>query len=122
MSKRQLETLSFDNSYARLPEAFYAKLNPTPFSSPPYLVHANNAAAELIDLAPDQFTRPEFAGVFGGSMLVPGMEPLAMLYSGHQFGVYVPQPGDGPAILLRCVRTERGEQVDPHVSVEGIGR
>ena len=86
MSKHQLETISFDNTYARLPESFYAKLNPTPFVAPPYLVSFNPAAAELIDLDPAQATRPEFAGVFGGSMLVPGMEPLAMLYSGHQFG------------------------------------
>ena len=47
--------------------------------------------------------------MFGGSLLVPGMEPLAMLYSGHQFGVYVPQLGDGRAILLGEVRNERGE-------------
>src|SRR5439155_21183274 len=85
-----------------------------------YLVHANNAAAELIDLAPDQFTRPEFAGVFGGSMLVPGMEPLAMLYSGHQFGVYVPQLGDGRAILLGEVRNERGEKWDLHLKGAGL--
>ena len=100
MTKRQLEVLSLDNTYARLSEAFYAKLNPTPFSAPPYLVHANPAAAALIDLDPEQFIRPEFAVLFGGSALAPGMEPLAMLYSGHQFGVYVPQLGDGRAILL----------------------
>jgi uncharacterized protein YdiU (UPF0061 family) len=120
MACRSLETLSFDNTYARLPEAFYAKLNPTPFSSPPSLVHANRAAAELIDLDPEQFTRPEFAGVFGGSLLVPGMEPLAMLYSGHQFGVYVPQLGDGRAILLGEVKNERGEKWDLHLKGAGM--
>src|SRR5436853_7940654 len=100
MSKRQLETLSFDNSYARLPEAFYAKLNPTPFSSPPYLLHANNSAAELIDLVPDPFLRLVFVGVFCGSMLVQGIEPLPMLYSGHQYAVDVPHRVDGLPILL----------------------
>ena len=99
MSFRRLEDLAFDNTYARLPEAFYAKLNPTPFSEPSYLVSFNPSAAGLIDLHPDEAKRPEFAGLFGGSLLVPGMEPLAMLYSGHQFGVYVPQLGDGRAIL-----------------------
>src|SRR5881409_3756678 len=103
---RKLEELSFDNSYARLPEAFYAKLNPTPFAEPPYLVSVNPSAAALLDLDPDEAKRPEFAGVFGGSLLVPGMEPLAMLYSGHQFGVYVPQLGDGRAILLGEVKNE----------------
>ncbi len=117
---RTLEQLTFDNSYARLPGAFYAKLNPTPFSSPPYLVHANPAAAALIDLNPGEFKRPEFAGVFGGSLLAPGMDPLAMLYSGHQFGVYVPQLGDGRAILLGEARNGRGEKWDLHLKGAGL--
>jgi uncharacterized protein YdiU (UPF0061 family) len=120
MGRRTLETLSFDNSYARLPEAFYARLNPTPFSSAPFLVHANRAAAELIDLDPEQIARPEFAGLFGGSMLAPGMEPLAMIYSGHQFGVYVPQLGDGRAILLGEVKNDRGERWDLHLKGAGM--
>ncbi|MGH7184419.1 MAG: protein adenylyltransferase SelO, partial [Nitrospiraceae bacterium] len=119
MSKRRLETLSFDNTYSRLPGSFYAKLNPTQFSEPPHLVSFNQAAAELIDLDPEQAKRPEFAGLFGGSLLVPGMEPLAMLYSGHQFGVYVPQLGDGRAILLGEVRNERGEKWDLHLKGAG---
>src|ERR1043165_7902966 len=117
---RTLEELSFDNGYARLPEALYARLNPTPFSAPPYLVNFNPAAAELLDLDPEQAKRPEFAGVFGGSLLVPGMDPLAMLYSGHQFGVYVPQLGDGRAILLGEVRNERGEKWDLHPKGAGL--
>ena len=120
MSMRTLETLSFDNTYARLPEAFYAKLNPTPFSDPPYLVSANPDAAALIDLDPNEMRRPEFAGVFGGSLLVPGMDPMAMLYSGHQFGVYVPQLGDGRAILLGEVKNERGERWDLHLKGAGL--
>ena len=120
MPRRTLETLTFDNSYARLPGAFYAKLNPAPFATPPYLVSFNPAAAELIDLDPEQAKRPEFAGLFSGSMLVPGMEPLAMLYSGHQFGVYVPQLGDGRAILLGEVRNDRGEKWDLHLKGAGL--
>jgi uncharacterized protein YdiU (UPF0061 family) len=120
MSLRRLEDLAFDNTYARLPEAFYAKLNPTPFSEPPYLVSFNPSAAALIDLLPDEAKRPEFAGLFGGSLLVPGMEPLAMLYSGHQFGVYVPQLGDGRAILLGEIKNERGERWDLHLKGAGM--
>jgi uncharacterized protein YdiU (UPF0061 family) len=108
--RRQLEEIKFDNTYARLPEALYAKLNPTPFSEPPYLISFNPAAAELIDLDPEQ----------GGSTLVPGMEPLAMLYSGHQFGVYVPQLGDGRAILLGEARNERGERWDLQLKGAGL--
>ena len=110
--RRTLEDLRFDNTYAKLPEAFYAKLNPTPFSTPPHLISFNPAAAALIDLDPEEATRPEFAGVFGGSLLVPGMEPLAMLYAGHQFGVYVPQLGDGRAILLGEAVSDSGVRWD----------
>jgi len=120
MAGRSLEALRFDNSYARLPEAFYAKLNPTPFANPPHLISFNPAAAALIDLDPEQAKRPEFAGVFGGSLLVPGMEPLAMLYSGHQFGVYVPQLGDGRAIILGEVRNERGEEWELQLKGAGL--
>ncbi|HEV2173179.1 MAG TPA: YdiU family protein, partial [Nitrospira sp.] len=73
-----------------------------------------------IDLDPEQFARPEFAGLFGGSMLAPGMEPLAMIYSGHQFGVYVPQLGDGRAILLGEVKNDRGERWDLHLKGAGM--
>ncbi len=120
MTLHRLETLTFDNSYARLPEVCYAKVNPTPFTAPPFLISANRAAMELLDLDPREATRPEFAGVFGGSLLVPGMEPLAMLYSGHQFGVYVPQLGDGRAILLGEVKNGRGERWDLHLKGAGM--
>jgi serine/tyrosine/threonine adenylyltransferase len=120
MLHRPLEELTFDNTYSMLPQAFYAKLNPTPFSSAPYLVSFNPATAALLDLNPEEAARPEFARVFGGSMLVPGMEPLAMLYSGHQFGVYVPQLGDGRAILLGEVKNDRGERWDLHLKGAGL--
>ena len=120
MGDRQLETLTFHNTYARLPEAFYAKLNPTPISSSPYLVSFNAAAADLIDLDRREAERPEFTALFGGSMLTPAMEPLAMLYSGHQFGVYVPQLGDGRAILLGEATNARGERWDLHLKGAGL--
>jgi serine/tyrosine/threonine adenylyltransferase len=120
MGNHCLETLAFDNTYARLPSAFYAKLNPSPFTSSPYLVSFNPAAADLIDLDHGQAKRPEFAALFGGAMLAPGMDPLAMLYSGHQFGVYVPQLGDGRAILLGEATNARGERWDLHLKGAGM--
>lgn len=116
---KPLEGLTFDNTYARLPEPFYSKLTPTPFSEPPYLVHFNAAAAELLDLDPAEASRPEFAACFGGNLLPPGADPLAMLYSGHQFGVYVSRLGDGRAILLGEVRNEAGEKWDLHLKGAG---
>src|SRR5581483_75407 len=96
---QQLETLRFDNRFARLPDLYYTRLSPTPLPAP-YLVGFNPDAAALIDLDPAEAKRPDFAEYFSGNRLLPGSEPLAMLYSGHQFGVYVPQLGDGRAILL----------------------
>jgi len=95
----RLEELRFDNRYGRLPPDFYTRLSPTPLPDP-YLVAFNPAAADLIGLAPEEAQRPEFAEVFCGNRLLPGFDPLAAVYAGHQFGVFVPQLGDGRAILL----------------------
>lgn len=108
MALHTFESLPFDNSFARLPDTLYARVSPTPFTNPPQVLHWNRAAAALLDLDPQEGARPDCAGLFGGSLLLPGMEPLAMLYAGHQFGVYVPQLGDGRAILLGEVRTAAG--------------
>ena len=94
-----LETLSFDNAFARLPDAFYTRLPPEPLPDP-YLVAASPAAAALIGLDSTELARPEFAQVFAGNRLLPGSEPLAAVYSGHQFGVWAGQLGDGRAHLL----------------------
>ncbi|MHB8534144.1 MAG: protein adenylyltransferase SelO [Sulfuricaulis sp.] len=115
---RKLEQLSFDNSYARLPASFYRRLDPTPMPAP-YLVSFNADAAALLDLDPAEATRAEFAEYFIGNRLLPGSEPLAMLYAGHQFGHYVPQLGDGRAILLGEIKNRAGERWD--VQLKGAG-
>jgi uncharacterized protein YdiU (UPF0061 family) len=115
---RKLNELAFDNTYARLPAAFYSKVSPTALPDP-YLVSFNPAAAALIDLDPSEAERPDFVEYFGGGRALPGVEPLAMLYAGHQFGSYVPQLGDGRAILLGEVRNARGEKWDLHLKGAG---
>ena len=65
-----LEALRFDNSYSRLPPAFYTRLSPTPLPDP-YLVAFNPAAADLIGLDPEEAGRAEFAEVFCGNRLLP---------------------------------------------------
>ncbi len=94
-----LEELRFDNRYGRLPPAFYTRLAPTPLPEP-YLVAFNSGAADLIGLAHEEAQRAEFAEIFCGNRLLPGFDPLAAVYAGHQFGVFVSQLGDGRAILL----------------------
>ncbi|MEK6593951.1 MAG: protein adenylyltransferase SelO family protein, partial [Pseudomonadota bacterium] len=103
---RTLETLNFDNRYGRLPGGFYSRLEPTPLPDP-RLVSFNPAVAQLIDLDPAEARRETFVAAMAGNTPLPGADPLAMLYAGHQFGHYVPQLGDGRAILL-------GEVVNSH--------
>ncbi len=117
---RKLEELDFRNTYARLPEGFYSRLAPTPFSKPPYLVSFNADVATLIDLDPSEAARSEFVDYFSGARPLPGSEPIAMLYSGHQFGHYVPRLGDGRAILLGEVRNRQGEKWDLHLKGAGL--
>src|SRR6266702_3313846 len=116
---RTLETLQFDNTFARLPEVFYAKVMPTPLKNP-CLVAFNPDAAALLDLDPEEARRPEFAGYFAGQYLPPCSEPLAMVYAGHQFGAYVSRLGDGRAVLLGEVRNSRGEKWDLHLKGAGL--
>ena len=115
---QKLETLTFDNTYARLPEAFFARQAPTPMPAP-YLISFNADAAKLIDLHPDEAKRPEFAEYFSGNRTLPGSAPLAMLYAGHQFGHYVPQLGDGRAILLGEALSQTGQHWD--IQLKGGG-
>ena len=117
---RSLESLNFSNSFARrLDEGFFARLAPTPLQDS-YLIAFNPQAAKLVDLAPDQAQRPEFVRYFSGHQRLPGSDPLAMLYAGHQFGHYVPQLGDGRAILLGEVTNRDGQRWELQLKGAGI--
>jgi uncharacterized protein YdiU (UPF0061 family) len=89
----------FDNTYARLPERFYARLAPTPVVAP-RLVQLNAALAAQLELDPEELASPEGVEVLAGNRVPEGAEPVALAYAGHQFGHFVPQLGDGRAILL----------------------
>lgn len=102
-----LDSLRTDNSFAALPDAFYSRVSPQPLGDP-WLVHANPDAAALIGLAPEALSTPEFLAVFSGTRPLPGGTPLAAVYSGHQFGVWAGQLGDGRALLLGEVQGPSG--------------
>ncbi len=87
--------IPFENSFARLPAQFYAVQDPTPVAAPAIIRVNGPLAAELgIDLADLDVQ------VLSGSRVPIGAEPIAMAYAGHQFGNFVPQLGDGRAVLL----------------------
>ncbi|MFN2459951.1 MAG: YdiU family protein, partial [Candidatus Velthaea sp.] len=103
-----LEGLRYDNSFARLPDAFFERRMPTGIANP-VLAAFNADAAASIDLRPGEEARVEFLQFASGNALLPGMEPVAAVYAGHQFGVFVSQLGDGRAILAGEVVNARGE-------------
>ena len=114
----RLEQLEFDNSFAGLPEAFYTRLAPLGLPAP-YLVGASDEVAELIGLDPGEFQRPEFCEIFAGNNLPPGSDALAAVYSGHQFGIWAGQLGDGRAHLLGGLRNAHGHW---EIQLKGAGR
>jgi uncharacterized protein YdiU (UPF0061 family) len=108
----------FENSYARLPEAFYVRLNPVPVRMPKLVVF-NPALAQTLGLNPDALKGDEGAAVFSGNKIPGGAEPLAQAYAGHQFG-YFTMLGDGRAILLGEQVTPKGGRFD--IQYKGSGK
>jgi serine/tyrosine/threonine adenylyltransferase len=112
-------TVSFDNSYARLPERFFARLDPTP-TAQPRLIKFNSSLAAELGLDVSGVDADTLAQLFSGNLRLLSAEPLAMAYAGHQFGHFVPKLGDGRAILLGEVHDVAGVRRD--IQLKGSGR
>ncbi|MDZ4259830.1 MAG: YdiU family protein [Gemmatimonadales bacterium] len=113
-----LDHLRWSNSFARLPEQFYHRVRPTALPDP-HLVAWNEELAAEIGIVGDPARDPDLLAVLAGNRVTPEMAPVAAIYAGHQFGVWVPQLGDGRAILL-------GEVVTPdhsrwEIQLKGAG-
>jgi uncharacterized protein YdiU (UPF0061 family) len=108
----------FDNSYARLPDRFFARVAPTPVAAP-RLIKVNVTLAAELGLDPDWLASDEGVQVLAGNRVPPTAEPIATAYAGHQFGGFVPQLGDGRAILLGEVIDRGGMRRD--VQLKGAG-
>ena len=109
----------FDNTYARLPEHFYARLPPAPVAAP-RLLRLNERVARRLGLDPARLAGPEGVAALAGNRLPEGAEPIAQAYAGHQFGGFSPQLGDGRAILLGEAVAPDGARLD--VQLKGSGR
>ena len=112
--------LSLENHYAQLPEGFYTRMPAEKVGATLRLIHANPSAAGLLNLDPAVFNDPRFVEVMGGHRPLEGFSPLAMVYSGHQFGVWAGQLGDGRALLIGQVRNRKGELWD--IQLKGAGK
>lgn len=111
--------MHFDNTYAHLPERFFARQEPTPVAAPS-LVAWNAPLASRLGFDASERSSDQLASVWSGNQLLEGAEPIAMAYAGHQFGGFVPQLGDGRALLLGEVVDAQGLRWD--VQLKGSGR
>jgi uncharacterized protein YdiU (UPF0061 family) len=109
---------SFSNSYAGLPECFFARQTPTKVARP-RLVKLNHDLAEELGLDLEAIEALGAAELFAGNLMPVGSEPLSIAYAGHQFGQFVPQLGDGRAILLGEVIDRNGDRRD--IQLKGAG-
>src|SRR3984957_2206689 len=114
-----LEELTFSNAFAGLGERFYESRTPSGLEGA-RLVAVSPDAAALIDLSESELTRDEFIRVASGTAILRGMQPLAALYGGHQFGVWAGQLGDGRAITLGEITNKRGEPWE--IQLKGAGQ
>jgi uncharacterized protein YdiU (UPF0061 family) len=112
-------TIAFENSYAALPERFYARVAPSTAETP-RLIKANDELAASLGFDPEWLRSAEGVEFLSGKQVAPGSDPIAMAYAGHQFGNFVPQLGDGRAILLGEVVDPSGRRYD--LQLKGAGR
>ncbi|CQI88356.1 protein adenylyltransferase SelO [Yersinia rohdei] len=110
--------LQFNNSYEQQLSGFYTPLQPTPLQGARLLYHSEPLAQEL-ELDASWFSAPKSA-VWAGERVLPGMKPLAQVYSGHQFGMWAGQLGDGRGILLGEQQLSDGRSMDWHLKGAGL--
>ena len=92
----------FQNTYAALPANFFARVAPTPVASP-RLIKLNRPLAVRLRLDPELLSSPEGAEILAGKRIPDGADPIAIAYAGHQFGHFVPHPGDGAILLAEVI-------------------
>lgn len=111
--------LAFQNRFAELGSPFFTTLSPSPLKSP-YLIAASTAMLHEFGISDLQIRDTEFVEIFSGNRTHPSSNPLAAVYSGHQFGVWAGQLGDGRAILLGDLATQNNH--DRHeIQLKGAG-
>ena len=113
--------IPFDNTYARLPEAFYERVKPATAPSPK-LLRVNDGLARQLRIDPEFLKTSAGLAILSGNTIAPGSEPIAQAYAGHQFGNFVPQLGDGRALLLGEVVDVEGKRYDLQLKGSGPTR
>src|SRR3984893_11169915 len=109
----------FDNTYAQLPERFFAKQEPARVPEPK-LIRLNLGLAAKLSIDSDWLKSADGVAMLAGNAIPEGAEPIAQAYAGHQFGGFVSQLGDGRAILLGEIVDTDGARRD--LQLKGSGR
>lgn len=110
--------LNFDNSYARLPKHWFQRVDPSPLKDT-LLISFNAPLAQQLGLEPSEWSASRLIETFSGEKLPEGAEPLAMKYTGHQFGSYNSELGDGRGLLLGEHLAPDGQRWDLHLKGAG---
>ncbi|MGD9912952.1 MAG: YdiU family protein [Rhizobiaceae bacterium] len=111
----------FQTTYAELPERFYAPTPPNPVSAP-QLIKLNRPLAGKLGLDASFLASPEGVAMLAGNAFPDTAKPIAMAYAGHQFGNFVPQLGDGRALLVGEVVDDQGRRRDLQLKGSGPTR
>lgn len=118
MNSANIPSFEFDNSFAEQLAGYFVFCDPTPVPSP-RLLKLNGALAQELNLDEQALNTPQGARIFAGCEVPTGAQPLAQAYAGHQFGGFVPQLGDGRALLLGEVIDQEGRRRD--IALKGSG-
>jgi uncharacterized protein YdiU (UPF0061 family) len=113
-----VNTLQWSNHWLQQPPSFYRRVKPTPLDAPCF-VHCSAQAARLLGLNAEQLRSETALRCFNGDELLPGMQPVATVYAGHQFGIFTSQLGDGRAITLGEAQGPNGETYE--IQLKGAG-
>ena len=108
----------FENSYAALPARFHQRAAPNPVDAP-RLIKVNDTLAADLGIDPDFLRSADGLEMLAGNRFPESAEPIAMAYAGHQFGSFVPQLGDGRALLVGEVLDRNGRRRD--IQLKGSG-
>jgi uncharacterized protein YdiU (UPF0061 family) len=111
--------MKLDCTYKTLPELFYHSSKAEAFSNPK-LIKFNFDLSKKLGLALHNYSSEELSSIFSGQTLLEGCAPYSLAYAGHQFGHFVPQLGDGRAMVLGEVLNTEGQRFD--IQLKGAGR
>ena len=116
---RDFLSLELEQDFLRLPSAYYAQVQPQGLKKPEF-VALSTACADLLGIDLSSLSKPQSLAILSANAYFPGITPIAMKYTGHQFGYYNPDLGDGRGLLLADVKTDQSIRWDLHLKGAGM--